>query len=158
DLELASRLSFFLWSSVPDEELLTLAAAGRLHEDAALEGQVLRMLRDPKARALIDNFAAQWLKLRELDTALPQDPAFDARLRQAFRSETELLFTDVIAQELGVLSLFDADYTWLNENLARHYGIDGVRGDYMRRVALPPDSPRRGLLGHGSILSATSVA
>jgi mono/diheme cytochrome c family protein len=158
DLELATRLSFFLWSSVPDEELLSVAATGRLHDDAALEEQVRRMLRDPKARALVDNFAAQWLKLRELDAALPQDPAFNAKLRRAFRSETELLFTDVIAQDLGVLHLFDADYTWLNEDLARHYGIDGVRGDYMRRVQLPEDSPRRGLLGQGSILTATSVA
>ncbi len=158
DLELASRLSFFLWSSVPDEELLAVAADKRLHEDAVLEAQVRRMLRDPKARALVDNFAAQWLKLRELDAALPQDPAFNAKLRRAFRSETELLFTDLIAQDLGVLHLFDADYTWLNEDLADHYGIDGVRGDYMRRVELPEDSPRRGLLGQGSILTATSVA
>ncbi|HEY0960888.1 MAG TPA: DUF1592 domain-containing protein [Pseudomonadales bacterium] len=158
DLELASRLSFFLWSSVPDAELLAVAADNRLHDDAELEAQVRRMLRDPKARALVDNFAAQWLKLRELDAALPQDPAFNAKLRRAFRSETEMLFTDVIAQDLGVLTLFDADYTWLNEELARHYGIIGVRGDYMRRVPLPSDSPRRGLLGHGSVLTATSVA
>ncbi len=158
DIELASRLSFFLWSSIPDDELLSVAAAGRLHEDAVLEEQVQRMLRDPMARALVDNFAAQWLKLRELDTALPQDPAFNAKLRRAFRSETELLFTDMIAQDLGVLHLFDADYTWLNEDLARHYGIEGVRGDYMRRVPLAEDSPRRGLLSQGSILTATSVA
>ncbi len=158
DIELASRLSFFLWSSVPDEDLLAVAAAGRLHDAAVLEEQVRRMLRDPKARSLVDNFAAQWLKLRELDTALPQDPAFNAKLRRAFRSETELLFTDVIAQDLGVLRLFDAEYTWLNEDLARHYGIEGVRGDYLRRVPLPQDSPRRGLLGQGSILTATSVA
>ena len=158
DMELASRLSFFLWSSGPDAELLAVSASGNLHEDAVLEEQVRRMLRDPKARALVDNFAAQWLKLRELDAALPQDPAFNAKLRQAFRSETELLFVDLIAQDLGVLHLFDADYTWLNENLARHYGIEGVRGDYMRRVPLAPESPRRGLLGHGSILTATSVA
>lgn len=158
DLELATRLSFFLWGSIPDPELLDLAAAGRLHEAAVLEEQTRRMLRDPKAVALVDNFAAQWLRLRELDVALPQDPAFNAKLRQAFRSETELLFTDVIAQDLGLLHLFDADYTWLNEDLARHYGIAGVRGDYMRRVPLAPDSPRRGLLGHGSILTATSVA
>jgi hypothetical protein len=158
DMELASRLSFFLWSSVPDEELLAVAAGNRLHDDAELEAQVQRMLRDPKASALVENFAAQWLKLRELDAALPQDSAFNASLRQAFRSETELLFSDVIAQDLGVLTLFDADYTWLNEDLARHYGIDGIRGDYMRRVPLPANSPRRGLLGHGSILTATSVA
>jgi hypothetical protein len=158
DLELASRLSFFLWSSIPDAELLAVAVDGHLHEPAVLEAQTRRMLRDPKARALVDNFAAQWLKLRELDAALPQDPAFNARLREAFRTETELLFTDVIAQDLGLLHLFNPDYTWLNEDLARHYGIDGVRGDYMRRVPLPEESPRRGLLGQGSILTATSVA
>ena len=158
DLELATRLSFFLWGSIPDPELLDLAVAGRLHETAILEQQTRRMLRDPKALALVDNFAAQWLRLRELDAALPQDPAFNAKLRRAFRAETELLFTDVIAQDLGLLHLFEADYTWLNEDLAQHYGIDGVRGDYMRRVPLAADSPRRGLLGHGSILTATSVA
>lgn len=158
DLELATRLSFFLWGSIPDPELLDLAVVGRLHETAVLEAQTQRMLRDPKALALVDNFAAQWLRLRELDAALPQDPAFNAKLRRAFRSETELLFTDVIAQDLGLLHLFEADYTWLNEDLAKHYGIDGVRGDYMRRVPLALDSPRRGLLGHGSILTATSVA
>jgi hypothetical protein len=158
DLELASRLSFFLWSSIPDEELLSVAVAGRLHEPAVLEQQTRRMLRDPKASALVDNFAAQWLQLRALDAALPQDPAFNARLRAAFRTETELLFTDLIAEDRGLLHLFNADYTWLNEDLARHYGIAGVRGDYMRRVPLPVDSPRRGLLGHGSILTATSVA
>lgn len=158
DVELASRLSFFLWSSIPDEELLSIAVAGRLHEPAVLEEQTRRMLRDPKAKALVDNFAAQWLRLRELDAALPQDPAFNARLRKAFRDETELLFTDLITQDLGLIHLFDADYSWLNEDLARHYGIEGVRGDYMRRVSVPADSPRRGLLGQGSILTATSVA
>jgi hypothetical protein len=158
DLELATRLAFFLWSSVPDAALLDAATAGRLHEDAELERQVRRMLKDAKARALVDNFAAQWLRLRELDAALPQDPAFNARLRQAFRQETELLFTDMMAQDLSVLHLFNPDYTWLNETLARHYGIEGVRGDYPRRVPLPADSPRRGLLGQGGILTATSVA
>lgn len=158
DIELATRLSFFLWSSIPDQQLLDVAVAGRLHEPAMLEQQTRRMLRDPKAKSLVDNFAAQWLRLRELDVALPQDNAFNSKLRNAFRSETELLFTDVIAQDLGVLHLFNADYTWLNEDLARHYGIEGIRGDYMRRVPLPADSPRRGLLGQGSILTATSVA
>ena len=158
DLELATRLSFFLWSSIPDQQLLDAAVAGRLHVPAELEAQTRRMLRDPKARALVDNFAAQWLRLRELDIALPLDSAFNSKLRRAFRSETELLFTDVIAQDLGLLHLFNADYTWLNEDLANHYGIADIRGDYMRRVPLPADSPRRGLLGHGSILTATSVA
>lgn len=158
DLELATRLSFFLWSSIPDQQLLESAISGRLHEPRVLEEQTRRMLRDPKAKALVDNFAAQWLRLRELDVALPQDNAFNGKLRSAFRAETELLFTDLIAQDLGLLHLFKADYTWLNETLARHYGIEGIRGDYMRRVPLPANSPRRGLLGHGSILTATSVA
>ncbi|MFZ9585413.1 MAG: DUF1592 domain-containing protein [Pseudohongiellaceae bacterium] len=158
DLELATRLSFFLWSSIPDQELLDVAAAGRLHEPDVLAAQTRRLLKDAKATALVDNFAAQWLRLRELDTALPQDAAFSSKLRQTFRRETELLFTDVLTRDLGVLRLFDADYTWLNEDLAAHYGIAGVRGDYMRRVPLPADSPRRGLLGHASILTATSVA
>lgn len=158
DVELASRLSFFLWSSIPDEELMSLATAGRLHERDVLEAQVRRMLRDEKADALVSNFAGQWLMLRELEAVEPQDPAFDARLRDAFRQETELLFRDVVREDRSVLSLLDSDYTWLNERLARHYGIDDVRGDYMRRVTLPADSPRRGLLGHGSILTATSVA
>ncbi len=158
DLELASRLSFFLWSSIPDRELLDVAVAGHLHEPAQLEKQTRRMLRDEKAKSLVNNFAAQWLKLRELDAALPQDAAFNSKLRKAFRAETELLFTDVIAKDLSVLHLFNPDYAWLNEELAHHYGINGVRGDYMRRVTLPADSPRRGLLGNGSILTATSAA
>lgn len=158
DLELASRLSFFLWSSIPDQELLDAAIAGTLAEPAMLERQVLRMLRDAKADALVQNFAGQWLQLRELDAALPQDTAFNAQLRGAFRQETELLFADTMRQNLGLLHLLDADYTWLNATLASHYGIGGVYGDYMRRVPLPADSPRRGVLGHGSILTATSVA
>jgi hypothetical protein len=158
DIELASRLSFFLWSSIPDEELLTLASEGRLHESDVLERQVRRMLGDDKAEALVRNFAGQWLMLRELDDAQPQDPAFSAQLLDAFRQETELLFGDLVREDRGVLSLLDSDYTWLNERLARHYGIDDVSGDYMRRVSLPADSPRRGLLGQGSILTATSVA
>jgi hypothetical protein len=158
DIELASRLSFFLWSSIPDEELLTLASEGRLHESDTLEQQVRRMLSDDKAEALARNFAGQWLMLRELDNAQPQDPAFSAQLLVAFRQETELLFGDLVREDRGVLSLLDSDYTWLNDGLARHYGIDGVSGDYMRRVSLPADSQRRGLLGHGSILTATSVA
>jgi hypothetical protein len=158
DLELASRLAFFLWSSIPDEELLALGAAGRLHEPAVLEQQVRRMLRDAKSDALVRNFTGQWLRLRELDMAQPQDFAFNTQLRDAFRQETELLFADLVRQDLGLLSLLESDYTWLNDRLASHYGIDGVRGQYMRRVTLPADSPRRGLLGHGSILTATSVA
>ena len=158
DLELASRLSFFLWSSIPDDELLAAAAAGALRDPAALERQVRRMLADPRAAALIENFAGQWLKLRELDDALPQDAGFDAQLRSAFRRETELLFEHVMREDLSVLELLTARYTFLDERLARHYGIDGVRGSYFRRVELAEDSPRGGLLGLGSILTATSVA
>lgn len=158
DIELASRLSFFLWSSIPDEELLQLAAAGELGKPAVLEQQVRRMLRDPKASALVSNFASQWLMLRELDVAEPQDNGFNDTLRRAFRQETELMFEDLMREDRGLLSLLETDYTWLNADLARHYGISGVRGEYMRRVPLPADSPRRGLLGQGSILTATSVA
>jgi hypothetical protein len=158
DLELASRLSFFLWSSIPDQELLTLASSGQLSEPAVLQEQVRRMLRDEKSSALVSNFASQWLKLRELDAALPQDPAFNGSLRQSFREETELLFNDLMREDHGLLHLLDPGYTWLNAELAAHYGIDDVRGDYMRRVALPADSPRSGLLGNGSILTATSAA
>jgi hypothetical protein len=158
DVELASRLSFFLWSSIPDEELFALAVDNKLHEPEVLEAQVRRMLRDGKAEALVNGFASQWLKLRELAAAEPQDPAFNAQLLDAFRQETELMFLDVVREDRGVLSLLDSDYTWLNDRLAQHYGIEGVRGDYMRRVKLAADSPRRGILGHGSILTATSVA
>jgi hypothetical protein len=158
DFELASRLSFFLWSSIPDEELIAAASDGGLREPDALRRQVLRMLADPRAAALVDNFAGQWLKLRELRDALPQDRDFDANLREGFRRETELLFSSLINEDRSILDLLDADYTYLNERLARHYGVAEVRGSYMRRVALDRDSPRRGLLGHGSILTATSVA
>ena len=155
---LASRLSFFLWSSIPDEALLATAAEGGLADPDVLARQVLRMLADPRADALVENFAGQWLKLRELNDALPQDRDFDANLRQAFRRETELLFSAVIREDRSILELLDGDYTHVNERLALHYGIVGVRGSYMRRVELGEDSPRRGLLGHGSILTTTSVA
>ena len=157
DLELASRLSFFLWSSLPDDELLAAAVEGRLHEPQVLAEQVERLLADDKAQRFVENFAGQWLKLRELDEVPSQDPDFDADLRAAFRRETELLFAEVLRERRSVLELLDADYTYLNERLAAHYGIAGVRDTYMRRVALPADSPRRGLLGHGSILTATSA-
>jgi hypothetical protein len=157
DLELASRLSFFLWSSIPDDELLELAAAERLHEPEVLAAQVERMLADERSDALVENFASQWLLLRELDEVVPQDPEYDADLRAAFRQETERLFADVLRERRSVLDLLDSDYTYINGRLAAHYGIEGVRDSYMRRVALPPDSPRRGLLGHGSILTATSA-
>ncbi len=157
DLELASRLAFFLWSSTPDDELLAAAVDGRLHEPQVLAAQVERLLADAKAQRFVANFAGQWLKLRELDEVPSQDRDFDASLSAAFRTETELLFAEVLRERRSVLELLDADYTYLNERLAAHYGIDGVRDTYMRRVALPPDSPRRGLLGHGSILTATSA-
>jgi hypothetical protein len=157
DLELASRLSFFLWSSIPDDELLAAAAAGGLRDPTELARQVERMLAHERSSRLVENFAGQWLKLRELGEFPSQDPDFDADLRDAFRKETELLFAGVLRERRSVLELLDADYTYLNERLARHYGIDGVRDSYMRRVALPADSPRRGLLGHGSILTATSA-
>ena len=161
DLALASRLSFFLWSSIPDDELLDLAEAGRLADPAVREAQVRRMLADPRAETLTSNFAGQWLHLRNLETATPnlrRFPDFDDNLRQAFRRETELLFDSVVGEDRSVLDLLRADYTFLNERLARHYGIAGVYGSGFRRVDLPPGSLRGGLLGHGSILTVTSYA
>lgn len=157
DLDLASRLSFFLWSSIPDDTLITLAAAGKLSKPAVLEQQVRRMLADPRSRALGDNFAGQWLRLRELRNAQPLDNAFDDNLREAFEQETQLLFSDIVREDLSITRLLDSSYTYLNERLARHYGVPGVHGSYMRRVALPENSPRRGLLGQGSILTVTSA-
>jgi hypothetical protein len=157
-LELASRLSFFLWSSVPDDELLQVAAAGRLGRPAELAKQVGRMLADPRAEALVTNFAAQWLMLRGLETAQPDDPAFDNNLRRAMNEETQLLFGSLLRENRPITTLLDAPYTFLNDRLARHYEIDGVRGAHMRRVELPADSLRRGLLGQASILTVTSVA
>lgn len=158
DLELASRLSFFLWSSIPDAELLGLAEQGKLSDKKVLSAQVQRMLADPKAKALVDNFAGQWLQLRSLASVTPEAPEFDENLRRAFAEETELLFSHVIDENLPVTELLDADYTFVNERLARHYGIKDVRGSYFRKVPLPADSQRRGILGHGSILTVTSTA
>jgi hypothetical protein len=157
DLELASRLSFFLWSSIPDEELLALAAADRLRDPGVLAAQVERMLADTRAQRFVENFAGQWLKLRELPDFPSQDREFDDELRDAFRDETELFFADVLRERRAVVTFLDADYTYVNERLAAHYGIHGVYGSFMRRVSLPADSPRRGLLGHGSILTTTSA-
>ena len=156
-VELASRLSFFLWSSIPDETLLELAFDGSLSNPDVLAQQVTRMMADPKSHALVDNFAGQWLKLRELEEAAPQDTEFDEELRRGFRQETEMLVTNIIRSNSSLVTLLDADYTYVNERLARHYGIAGIRGSYMRKIDLPADSPRRGLLGHGSILTATSI-
>ena len=158
DLELASRLSFFLWSSIPDDELLDVASKGRLRDRAMLERQVKRMLADPKSDALIQNFAGQWLYLRELANVETEAKNFDENLRQAFRRETELLFGAIVREDRSLVELLDADYTFVDERLARHYNIPNVRGSHFRRVTLEPSSPRRGLLGHGSMLTVTSVA
>ena len=162
DVELATRLSFFLWSSIPDETLLDLAAEGRLHETRVLEDQVRRMLRDPRAAALVENFAGQWLHLRNLETIKPNTdfyPDFDDDLRQGFKRETELFFASIIAENRSVIDLLAADYTFVDERLARHYGIPNVYGSRFRRVELPPSlAARRGLLGKGGVLMATSHA
>jgi hypothetical protein len=159
DIELASRLSFFLWSSIPDDELLDVAVNNALHNPAVLEQQVRRMLADPKSSALVENFAGQWLHIRNVSGFRPSPELlfhFDDNLRQAFERETELFLESIIRENRSVLDLLDADYTFLNERLARHYGIAGVYGERFRRVPLPADSVRRGLLGQGSILTDTS--
>jgi hypothetical protein len=160
DLELASRLSFFLWSSIPDDALLTAAASGALRQPGTLESQVRRMLADPKAGALVANFAGQWLHLRNVRSVLPNSdefPDFDDNLRQAFRRETELLFESILREDRSALDLLRADYTFVNERLARHYEIPNVYGSRFRRVPVADDA-RRGLLGHGSVLAVTSHA
>jgi hypothetical protein len=159
-LELASRLSFFLWSSIPDDELLELAAQGRLSSPAVLEGQVRRMLSDPRARALVTNFAGQWLYLRNMASLSP-DPAlfpdFDRNLRDAFQRETELFLESQLREDKSITELLSADYTFVNERLAKFYGIPNVYGNHFRRVSLPGDT-RAGLLGQASILMVTSYA
>ena len=158
DLDLASRLSFFLWSSIPDDELVDLAARGELSDPAALGRQVRRMLADTRSQALVENFAGQWLYLRNLRSITPDTtrfPAFDDNLRQALRRETELLFVSQLREDRGVHDLLRADYTFVNERLARHYGIPNVYGNHFRRVEYSNDR-RAGLLGHGSILTVTS--
>ena len=158
DLELASRLSFFLWSSIPDEALLDAAISGKLHNPAVLEQHVRRMLADPRADALVSNFVGQWLFLRNLPAVLPdprKDPDFDDDLRQGFRRETEMFAGSIFRENRSVLDLLTASYTFVNERLAKHYGIPNIRGTHFRRVERK-DENRRGLLGHGSILSVTS--
>ena len=158
NFDLASRLSFFLWSTIPDEELLTAAAQGRLSQPTVLEQQVRRMLADTRSEALVTNFAGQWLMLRNLKSFQPggqEFPNFDDNLRQAFRRETELLFESVMREDRSVLDLLTSRDTFVNERLARHYGIPNVYGTHFRRVAMPGDE-RRGILGHGSILTVTS--
>jgi cytochrome c5 len=161
DLELASRLSFFLWSSIPDDELLAAAIAGKLSRPEELEKQTRRMLADRRSFNLATNFAGQWLRLRNLDAVSPNArlfPDFDDNLRQAFRQETELFFDSVLREDRSVLELIRADYTFLNERLAKHYGIPDVYGSRFRRVTLAPDSNRGGLLRQGSVLAVTSYA
>ena len=158
DVDLASRLSFFLWSSIPDDELLDLASKGRLKDPVVLRAQVKRMLADPKSEALIENFAGQWLFLRELAHLQTEAKNFDDNLRKSFRTETEMLFSTIVREDRSLVELLDADYTFVDERLARHYGIPDVYGSYFRRVPLAPNSPRRGLLGEGSMLTITSVA
>jgi hypothetical protein len=161
DLELASRLAFFLWSSVPDDVLLESAIRGELRRPDVLERQVRRMLADPRSYNLASNFAGQWLRLRNLTSVDPNVrlyPDFDDNLRQSFRQETELFVDSVLRDDRSVLDLLRADYTFLNERLAKHYGIPNVYGSRFRRVTLPRDSRRGGLLRHGSVLSVTSYA
>ena len=160
DLELASRLSFFLWSSIPDDELLDAAVRGELRDPAVLRAQTRRMLADPRAQALVTNFAGQWLSLRNAAAVQPDEdlfPDFGEDLRQGFRRETEMLFDAILREDRSVVELLSADYTFLNERLAVHYGIPNVRGSHFRRVTLD-DPGRGGLLGHGSILTVTSHA
>lgn len=161
DVELASRLSFFLWSSIPDDTLLDQAAAGKLRAPGALAAQVQRMLEDERADALVENFTGQWLQLRNIEAKVSPDllmfQDFDDNMRKAFRKETEMLFEYILREDRSALELLSADYTFLDERLARHYGIPGVYGPRFRKVKLA-DPNRRGLLGQGSILAMTSVA
>ena len=165
DFELASRLSFFLWSSVPDDQLLSVAAQGKLKDPAVLERQVRRMLIDPRSKALVDNFAAQWLFVRNLQSFLPDTatfPNFDDNLRQAFRRESELFFESVMREDRNVLDLLTADYTFVNERLARHYGIPNIYGSRFRRVTLarrePARSARSGQHACGDLVSQPHVS
>jgi hypothetical protein len=159
DLELASRISFFLWSSVPDDQLLDLAARGRLRAPGVLEQQVRRMLADPRAHALVDNFAGQWLVLRNVRSVAPDTELyaeFDENLREAFQRETQLFFASQLEGDRSIVELLTADYTFLNERLARHYGIRNVYGNHFRRVTLGNHPQRGGLLTQGSLLTVTS--
>lgn len=158
ELALASRMAFFLWSSMPDEELINVAAAGKLSDQAVFDAQVERMLRDPRASTLVNNFAAQWLFLRNLQSSYPDTrtfPNFDNKLRDAFRTETEMFVTEVFRNDHSVLDLLTADWTYVNDRLADHYGIPNIYGSHFRKVE-QVDDERRGLLGHGSILTVTS--
>src|SRR5262249_28037179 len=149
DLELASRLSFFLWSSIPDDQLLDAAVRGTLRKPGVLEQQVRRMLADPRASSLADNFAGQWLELRTIEGTAPDEflfPNFGENLRRDFRRETELFFDSILRENRSVLEFITADYTFVNERLAKQYGFPNVYGSHFRRVHIP-DENRRGLLG-----------
>ena len=152
DLELASRLSFFIWSSIPDDELLDAAAAGRLKDPKVLEQQVRRMLADPRSESLVTNFAAQWLYLRDIAAKQPDEilfADFDETLRTAMQRETELFIGSVFSENRSVLDLLTANYTFLNERLARHYGVPNIKGSYFRRVTFPDGSVARRIAGAG---------
>jgi hypothetical protein len=161
EIELASRLSFFLWSSIPDQRLINLASTGRLRAPGVLPAEVTRMLKDPRSNALISNFTGQWLQLRNLESKVQPDilmfPDFDDNIREGFRTETEMLFGHILRENRSAMELLSADYTFVNERLAKHYGIPDVYGTRFRQVKVT-DPNRFGLLGHGSILSLTSVA
>jgi hypothetical protein len=160
DLELASRLSFFLWSSIPDDQLLDLGEKRKLKDPIVLEQQVRRMLADPRSKALTNNLTEQWLQVRTLRALNPDPevfPYFDENLREAFEQQTTLFLESIAGEDRSVLDLLNADYTFLNERLARHYGIPNVYGSRFRRVTLT-DENRRGLLGQGSVLTVTSYA
>ncbi|HZM61382.1 MAG TPA: DUF1592 domain-containing protein, partial [Vicinamibacterales bacterium] len=160
DVELASRLSFFLWSSIPDDELLELASRGQLRKPGVLDAQVRRMLADRRSSALVENFAGQWLQIRNLRSTTPDKndfPNFDDNLRQAFERELDLFFGSIVTEDRNVLDLMTADYTFVNERLAKHYGMPNIYGPQFRRVAVTDDA-RRGLLGKGGVLLITSHA
>jgi hypothetical protein len=160
-VDLASRLSFFLWSSIPDERLLDLATSGRLRQPGVLAAQVKRMIADERSNALVSNVTGQWLQLRNIEAKVMPDlltfPDFDDNIRKGFRRETEMLFGYILRNDRSALELLSADYTFLNERLAKHYGIPGVYGERFRQVKLT-DPNRFGLLGHGSILSLTALS
>src|SRR3954468_14030155 len=162
DLDLSSRLSFFLWSSIPDEELRTVASQGKLRAPGVLARQVTRMLADPRSGVFVRNFAGQWLQLRNLQSVVRVDeqfPNFDDNLRRAFRTETEMFFESIVHEDRNVVDLLDADYTFVDERLAKYYGIPGVYGSRFRRVQLGPGLDyRRGLLGKASTLAVTANA
>ena len=160
DIELASRLSFFLWSSIPDDELMNLATSGMLDDPAILEQQVKRMLADPRSESLVTNFAAQWLFLRDVEQKQPDVlmfPDFDDGLRYGFERETELFIGSILRENRSVLELLSANYTFINDRLARHYGIPNIEGSYFRRYTFPPGSVARGLAGPGQHSDADFV-